>query len=1454
MSSQASPSSHSFIIHAEADAWFVKGVLLEALGLPAGRVKLAGELPLGRALLVELERCVRASRLTLVVVSHAFVSDEWSKHTEVLASHAALGGERVVVPLRLDDCEVPLHLAALTSLDLRRRERWPDELDKLRRQLPDLLGAASHPAAAPAALPCPYPGMRPFRGDEDKRFFGREREIESILAHLRVGERLLFALGPSGSGKSSLIAAGVLPLLRDEAARLRYGLPHLTARTMRPGERPAERLAELVGATSTAPAAVLAAVRASSAPGGELLLFIDQLEELFTVASAAARDLFLAQLVALRQDRRCRLLFAARADFFGALIDGPLWVDGKTLHVAVAPLRGEALRQAISAPARDLGVTFEPGLIERLVADAEGEPGVLPLLQETLVRLWARKQWRVLSLASYEELGRGGRHGLAVAIAMHADACLRQLDDEAERCARRILLRLVAFGEGTADTRRQQLRGALAEGAEPRAFAATLEALAHSRLITLDGDADRRGDAEARVDLAHEALLWAWPTLAQWVALRRKEEEQRRRLVLKVAEWKERRAEDATAGLLDVLELREAESWLGSESARDLGEVSGLAELVRESRAQRTQIQRQRDEARRLLGAMYFESGRQLLLDDHPQRAIPYLVAAREELGDIAALQMLFHSATRAVVKVTLGHRAEVSAVALCPKSGRVATASVDGTARVWDAASGEPLTPVLVHDGPIQQVSFSQDGRLLVIACSDHTARLWDAASGRPLAPVVRHDNAVWVAELSRDGSRLLTASLDRSARVWDVRSGQPITPPLLHDDWVVDAAFSADERRVVTASHDGSARIWDAQSGALVADLPHGSSVEHAAFSPDGTKVVTAGGKAARLWDAAGGGELAMLRHGAPVVMARFSPDGTKIATASSDRTARVWDAASGEPCTPPLVHAASVEHVAFSASGRLLVSSSSDRTARLWDVARGKAVAAPLEHGQAVAAAELSLDERTVITCSADRTARAWEISQPSGLPCFDHGRSVRSAAFSPDGQQVVTVSRGQHALVWDIASGAALLRLKHDRPVRSAVFSPDGARLATASWDQTARLWDAATGAPCSPRLSHRGGVEQVAFRADGQLLVTAATDRLARLWRVDSGELVRSLGPHPGPVRDASFSPDGAQVLTACDDGVARLWDAASGELRGAWISHGKPLASAAFSPDGAQVVTASADGTARVWDVATRRPAPHVMEHGGAVYRAAFSPDGQRVVTASADKTAQVWDASSARMLAPPMVHGDRVLSAAFSTDGQRVITASHDRTAQLWDVALDGRSLEEWRAIAERCEYLLSAEPPPAIMGEMSGMVGTAIGAVVAAEETARVHRERGEAPGERAPLDELRGRVGGWRRGGRAAPLGELGELGGLAVAHSVDRDLLVAEVECEHCGQPLGPAAADQEPAAARAAKPARSSPLTEALAFAVEELARCVDARAGYDSAAEAAAAAEAADDPSFGRWP
>src|SRR5579859_2056045 len=416
---------------------------------------------------------------------------------------------------------------------------------------------------------CPYPGMRPFTAADAPDFYGRAAEVQELLGRLR-HERLLLVIGPSGSGKSSLVTAGLLPALARHGS---WPPGTWRVRTLRPGAHPRDALVAALGGPPTS--ATLAAVLAAPPPATRLLLVIDQFEELFAQTDRATQTAWLAALEPLRADPRCTLLLTLRADFYPDLMTSDLWPVASRERLDIAPLDRTALREAIARPAEQVGVTLEPALIERLLADAADEPGSLPLLQETLVLLWARIEGRLIPLRAYEQLG-----GLASALTIRADAVFASLAPAEQAMARRIFLRLVQFGEGRPDTRRRQPVEALqAVGDDPAMFAQTLAILTENRLLTLGG----WQEGGRYVDLAHEALISGWPTLGQWLGERREAELTRRRLEDKGQEWT--RLGAAQGGLLDEVELGEAERWLDNADAQELGYSAGLTALVTQSRA-----------------------------------------------------------------------------------------------------------------------------------------------------------------------------------------------------------------------------------------------------------------------------------------------------------------------------------------------------------------------------------------------------------------------------------------------------------------------------------------------------------------------------------------------------------------------------------------------------------------------------------------------------------------------------------------------------------------------------------------------------------------------------------------------------------------------------------------------------------------------------------------------------
>jgi len=534
-------------------------------------------------------------------------------------------------------------------------------------------------------------------------------------------------------------------------------------------------------------------------------------------------------------------------------------------------------------------------------------------------------------------------------------------------------------------------------------------------------------------------------------------------------------------------------------------------------------------------------------------------------------------------------------------------------------------------------------------------------------------HQDEVVGAAFSPDGTRILTASADSTAKLWDSTSGKLIAS-FDHLSTVLHALFSPDGTRILTASEDNTAKLWDAASGKLIASFQHQNWIWHGAFSADGKRILTASADhSAKLWDAESGKLIASFDHQDEVLQAAFSPDGARILTASRDKTAKLWDTATGA-LVASFHHQDWVSRTAFSPDGARILTACADHSARLWDAASG-ALIASFAHQDIVRRAAFSPDGTRILTASADHSAKLWDTASGKLISSFDHQDEVDDATFSPDGARIVTASSDKTAKLWDTASGKLLASFNHSDELLQVAFSPDGARILTASKDKTAKLWDAASHKPIAS-FDHKDTVENAVFSPNGARFLTASTDHSVSLWDVASGKLIASFA-HLGWPFHATFSPDGAQVLTASTEyHSANLWDAVSGKLMASFIHLGE-LRDAAFSPDGARVVTASEDTSVKLWDVASGKLLASFAHHAGfpsglyPVVRVAFSPDGTRILTASeADGNVKVWDAASGKpiaSLADPEIGWFRY--GAFSADGARILAAGYDM-AGLWDAA----------------------------------------------------------------------------------------------------------------------------------------------------------------------------------------
>lgn len=1014
---------------------------------------------------------------------------------------------------------LPTFLASTTWVEFRQSLDDEDAFHRLKCGIRGFEPGAG-PGQAIYEGQCPYRGLQTFQPEHAAFFFGREARIEWLLDELRNGfntkeeNRFLGIVGASGSGKSSLARAGLVPALRNGLLPDSDKWPIIICR---PGPDPLEELAKSLYSES--------ALRSAAHDVGDLIdrlssetrrlhlttssalfespdthrvvLLVDQFEELFTLCLDDTRRIsFIDNLLyaSSQTGGRTVVVLTMRADFYGKCSAYPNLADALSDHQElVPPMTKEELRRAIERPAQFTGCELEPGLTEMLLEAVENQHGALPLLQHALRQLWLRRSGRKLTVQTYREIGR-----LEGALDRHANELFDRLPDDQQDICRRIFLRLIQPGEGSEDTKRRASRSELGRA---ESIDRVLSQLADARLITTSSD--EPSGKNPFVDISHEALIRGWHRLGQWISDNRESIRIRQRLSVAASEWLEHDRDEAY--LFRGARLVEAEEWSQEHSSELAEEEEQFLSAGVEARdwRRRNEIRRTKLITASALVAsvlaivatiMYFQArdARQRAEEaehnaDNARIAAEDAKENAEDERDKARLQLAkSHWQNGVIQRDVYDNPSKAShyftAAALEFRGATIESRNARLAAEVLSCSN--ELKCVFEHQGPVIGAVFSTDERSTLTWSKAKTpeeeagaAWLWDTHRGS-LIRKLQHDGPVLGAAFTSDERRILTWSEDGTARLWNVERGEELVR-FEHDDVVQESHFNSDESRILTRCDDFTARLWDVGNENVLAEFEHDASVNGAEFSPDEEHILTwSDDGTVRLWDATSGAEVKQIRHdstprfpfwgslnvnairsyGTRVTLAQYVSE-TVILTGGTDGV-RFWDVVSGEEFAS-YGHSGAVLGAQFSPDGsqRYLLTWSSDGTAKLWDTPLERVVRV-FRHGGTVLGAEFSMGWSSILTWGTDGNVQEWTYNDEiaEAVNQYKHDDAVLGVSLTSRNRYLLTWSADHTARIWDTESGEAISQFNHSDRVSGALLSTKNPHVLTWSTDGTARLWD------------------------------------------------------------------------------------------------------------------------------------------------------------------------------------------------------------------------------------------------------------------------------------------------------------------------------------------------------------------------------------------------------------
>ncbi|MBA3872620.1 MAG: protein kinase, partial [Anaerolineae bacterium] len=1130
----------------------------------------------------------------------------------------------------------------------------------------------------------PYKGLRTFEEADTRDFFGRETIINKILDLMSVTNphsNFLTLIGPSGSGKSSLVNAGIIPALRQGAVE---GSDKWFITQMYPGAYPFEEFEAVLARISVNPLdnlmrvlqederGLLRAVKhVLPADNSELLLIIDGFEEIFTlVEDESTRMRFLdALLVAiLAPHSRLRVLILLRADY----IDGPLRYAefGNLINQRsefILPLSADELERAIIEPAKRSGLQLEHGLTASIIRDVGKHPGGLPLLQYALTELYEMRRGRLLTLEAYRASG-----GVAGALARRAEQIFLGLDEKGQKATLQLFMRLVYISSGIEVALPVVTRTDLTSVGDSQTMESVIALFGKYRLLTFDRDKKTRLPT---VELAHESLISEWERLQRWLDERREDLLLERWLMSITTEWLA--AGKDSSYLSTGTRLERLESWVKSTDLELTNDEQAFIKASTYEQERQKDIDYERSNITQVLSREVTQSIRDLQgARRHATRRqrqlftvsgiasiimvllISFVLIQNRNIMILEQISVSLQKALLARVLSAEDHQDD--ALKFAVEAANSQNTPTEALLTLEQIGYSPGVRHLFVDKGdPLYSVAVSADAHYAIVGTgrdnvdnnsfvpkNNFGLALWDLQKNTLIQHLDGHTESVYDVAFSKDNKTIYSASADKTIRHWQI--GNPAENRIFAnlDSSVLSLAISSDSQSLASGSEDGSLILWNTTTG---------------------DKICATSGNKSEIWDIA------------------FSPDGKIIATGSggknvtsgelSDASITLWDKSTCHKIRQFIGHTNAVLSVAFSPDGSKLVSSSADHTAQIWDVNTGQELNHLIDQLDQVTVARFSPDGEYILTGSLDKTMILWDVASGSQIHRYiNQSGGINDLAFvSID--QFISASTSGNLSVWDI--GNALLK-SHFKlgGGHTTQLDPTGSFALSGMPDGTIYAWDPKDGSLIAHYKKIKdglGAVDALAIDPLGQFFVSAHNNYAMFSWS-KTGIIQYQFIGHTGRIRDIAISPDDTKLVSASDDATIRLWDVHSGKQLGSQKILGE-INALTFSRDSNSIFFSSTginDPKGNIlfsrWDIVNNAISNTYTEHKTNLIHIAISRDGKTLALAASDNTIIIWDIDSGKAINTLKALDSSITGLIFNPETNQLITGSSDQTVRTWN------------------------------------------------------------------------------------------------------------------------------------------------------------------------------------------